>query len=238
MALSGFRKLSLLFLTAATFTMTANAQIQFGIKGGLNLAEILTSNNQLVNVHNEPMAIRNFPRTDFQAGFLVSIPLSKKFSFQPELVYSEQGATGRPVGGYLVSATEKYKLNYVNVPLLLKYNLPQGFFVETGPQVGLLVSANIVETVVGNVNDNHYHVKDQFKSTDLSWALGAGYLAPIDLGFDIRYNLGLNNINNATVSGMQNAPVQNGSIKNSVVQIGIFYLFGKSKNKTAFKANE
>jgi hypothetical protein len=184
------------------------------------------------------MAIRNFSRTDFHAGFLVSIPLSKKFSFQPEVVYSQQGATGNPAGGYLVSATEKYKLNYVNVPLLLKYHLPVGFFVETGPQVGLLVSAKIDETVVGGINTNTYHVTNQFKSTDLGWVLGVGYLSPIDLGFDIRYNQGLNSINNASASGMQNAPVQGGSIKNSVFQIGVFYLFGKSKNKTAFKANE
>lgn len=238
MMLTRFKKVSLLFLVAGAWAGTANAQIQLGIKGGLNLTEILTSDNQQVTVHGDPMAIRNYPRTVFNVGLLLSVPLSNKFSFQPEVVYSNQGASGRPAGGYLVSATEKYQLNYVNVPLLLKYHLPLGFFVETGPQVGLLVSARIDETVIGDVNDNHYHVKDQFKSTDFSWALGAGYLAPIDLGFDIRYNRGLTDISNATASGMQNAPVQNGSIKNSVVQIGIFYLFGKSKNKTAFKANE
>jgi len=229
MTLSTFRKSGLLFLTAITFTMVVNAQIEFGIKGGFNIAEILTSTDQSVTVNGNPMAIRNFPRTDFHAGVLVSIPLTKKLSLQPEATYSQQGATGNPSGGYLVSASEKYKFNYINVPVLLKYSLPYGFFAETGPQVGYLVTANIVETIVGGTTTNTYHVKSQYKSTDFGWALGVGYMSPINLGLDIRYNLGLNNINNASTS-TENVPVQQGSIKNSVVQIGIFYQFGKLRN--------
>lgn len=218
---------------------TVNAQIQFGIKAGFNIAELQTSSHQSVTVNNETMGIRNFPRTDFHAGFLVSIPVFKNFTFQPEFVYSQQGATGNPSGGSLVSAIEKYKLNYLNVPLLLKYHLPFGFFAETGPQVGLLLSAKTDETLVGGVNTGKYfHDKDQYKSTDIGWVLGVGYLSPIDLGFDVRYNLSLSSINNASANGMQSEPIQAGSIKNSVVQIGIFYLFGKSKNKAAFKASE
>ncbi|MES1160906.1 MAG: porin family protein [Bacteroidota bacterium] len=239
MMLSTWKKVSLLIWTAGIFTTTVNAQIQFGVKGGFNIAELLTSSNQSVIVNNERMGIRNFPRTDVYGGFLLSVPLFKKFIFQPEVVYSQQGATGNPSGGALVSAIEKYKLNYVNIPLLIKYNLPVGFYVETGPQVGYLLSAKVDEQLVGGVNTGKYfHVKDQFKSTDIAWVLGVGYLSPIDLGFDIRYNLSLSSINNASASDMQSAPVQGGSIKNSVVQIGIFYLFGKSKNKTAFKAAE
>ena len=239
MTLTTFKKVSLLFFIAATFTLGANAQIQWGIKGGFNVSELLTSDHQTVTVNNDAMGLRNFPKTTLHSGVLVLIPLSKKFGFQPELLYSEQGANSNPSGGSLVSATESYKLNYVNIPLLLKYYLPVGFFVETGPQVGYLLSAKVDEALVGGVNVNkYYHVKDQFKSTDFSWVLGVGYLSPIDLGFDIRYNLGLANINNASESDRQNAPLQAGNIKNSVVQIGVYYLFGKSKNKTAFKAAE
>lgn len=239
MTLSACKKLSLLLFTAATLASTANAQIQFGVKGGFNIAEILTSDHQSVYVNNQPMGIRNFPRTDFHAGLLVSIPLFKNFTLQPEAVYSQQGATGNPSGGWLVSATEKYQLNYLNIPVLLKYHLPLGFFAETGPQLGLLLRAKIDESLVGGVNTGkYYHDTNRFKSTDLGWAFGVGYLSPIDLGFDVRYNVSLNSINNASSGDMDSAPVQTGSIKNSVVQIGVFYLFGKSKNKEAFKASE
>ena len=230
MTLTTFRKLCLLFLTANIVTIAVNAQIEFGIKGGFNSAEILTSTTQGVNVNGNPMSIRNFPKTDFHAGFLVSIPLTKKFTLQPEIDYSQQGAQGNPSGGYLVSATEKYKFNYFNVPILLQYKLPFGFYAETGPQVGYLVSASIVESIVGASVTNTYHVKSQYKSTDFSWAFGGGYISPINLGLDIRYNLGLSNINNASASSTQTAPVQEGTIRNSVLQIGVFYLFGKLRN--------
>jgi hypothetical protein len=229
MLLTAKRKFTLLFISACASVITASAQIEFGLKGGLNESEILTSNQQFVMVNGNTQQLRNFPRVGFHGGVLVSIPLSKKFSFQPEAMFSTQGANGKPTLGYLVSATEEYKFNYINVPLLLKYSFPTGLFLETGPQIGYLVGVDIDENVVGSYYTSHYHSKSQYKSTDFAWTLGAGYLSPVNIGFDIRYNLGLTDFSNASTSGMQSGPVQNGSVKNSVVQIGVFYLFGKPR---------
>jgi hypothetical protein len=223
-----FRKLCLLFLGFNLFSFAVKAQIRVGVKIGLNESEINTSNNQFVSVGGNNQTLRNFPKAGFNGGLLLSIPLSKKFSLQPEAVYSTQGADGKPTVAYAVSATEVYNFNYVNIPLLLKQKLPLGIFLETGPQLGLLVKADIDESVVGTYTTTHYSVKNQFKSTDVAWVLGAGYLSPFNVGFDIRYNLGLTDFSNtAPTSGMQTAPIQNGSIKNSVVQIGVFVVFGK-----------
>ncbi|MDP4217304.1 MAG: hypothetical protein Q8927_13970, partial [Bacteroidota bacterium] len=56
-------------------------------------------------------------------------------------------------------------------------------------------------------------------STDFSWAIGAGFLLPMNLGIDARYNIGLANIAKDQSNGQ--------SIKNGVIQIGVFYLFGE-----------
>jgi hypothetical protein len=224
------RKWSVLFFGFSLFSLAVHAQIRVGVKVGLNESEIITSNNQFVEVGGNSQNLRNFPKAGFNGGLLLSIPLSKKFSLQPEAVYSTQGADGKPTVAYSVSATEVYKFNYVNIPLLLKYKLPLGIFLETGPQLGLLVKADIDESVVGTYTTTHYSVKNQYKSTDIAWVLGAGYLSPFNVGFDIRYNLGLTDFSNsAPTPGMQQLPIENGSIKNSVVQIGIFYVFGKSR---------
>lgn len=209
--------------------MAADAQVQFGIKGGLNASEINTSSNQEATISGTTQKLKNFPITGVHAGVFVYVPVWKKFSFQPELLFSMQGAEGQPSQNYVISATETYHLNYINLPLLIKYKLPVGFYAETGPQIGYLLSAKVHETIVGAAHTNKYNVKDQFKSTDFSWAFGAGYVSPINLGIDVRYNLGLSNINNATATGMASAPVQSGTIKNSVLQVGIFYIFGKHK---------
>jgi hypothetical protein len=238
MTLPTFKKLCLLFLTANASTMAVNAQIQFGLKGGLNISEVLTSNGEIAYVSGYPQTTRFFPMAGVQAGLLASVQLSKKFSLQPELLFSAQGTTDRPSIMYSITATERYKFNWINIPVLLKYNLPQGFFVETGPQFGLLISAKINETVIGANGTTSYFVKDQFKTTEFGWALGTGYMFPYNLGFDVRYNLGLSNFSNVSASGMKNAPVLSGSIKNSIIQIGIFYLLGKSRTQAAPKENE
>ncbi|MDP4216364.1 MAG: porin family protein [Bacteroidota bacterium] len=222
-------KFTLLLIFVCASITTASAQVEFGLKGGLNESEIMTSDQQFVVVNGNTQQLRNFPRVGFHGGVLVSIPLSKKFSFQPEAMFSTQGANGKPTLGYLVSATEEYRFNYIDVPLLLKYTFPSGLFLETGPQIGYLVSVDIDEDVVGSYYTSHYHPKSQYKSTDLSWALGAGYLSPVNIGFDIRYNLGLTDFSNGSPAGMQSTPVQNGSVRNSVIQIGVFYLFGKPR---------
>ena len=229
MTLNMFRKLGLMFLAANTFAMAASAQITFGLKTGLNFAELNTSKNQFATIGGTSQAIKNFPRTLFFAGGLVDVPLNKKFILQPELSFSMQGATGNPRTGYQVNATETYKYNFINLPVLLKYMTPVGFYAETGPQLGYLIAAHIDEVGIGAMHKVTYNVKDQLKSTEISWALGIGYQAPFNVGFDIRYNLGLTSYNNATAAGIASAPVQNGNIKNSVVQIGVYYLFGKTK---------
>jgi hypothetical protein len=227
MKITIYKKTVILLLTVFSLALTTQAQVQMGVKGGLNFSEMMTSGSPTTLVNGNPQSLRYYPFTTFHGGVFFSIPLAKKWIFQPEVVYSMQGATSKPETNYLVSATEDYRLGYLNVPLLIKYKLPVGFFAETGPQVGLLLSAKINETQVGDASDIHYNVKSQLKSTDLSWVLGVGYCSPFNVGFDVRYNLGLNDINQATATGLANAPIPNSSIKNSVVQVGVFFIFGE-----------
>lgn len=229
MMLSRSQKSGLLFVIPLLFALHTQAQIEWGVRSGLNVTEFLAPYGENIYVGGNPQVVRNFPRVTLNAGVLLSVPLSKKFTFQPEVQFSEQGASGKPFGEYIVSSTEIYKYNYLNVPLVLQYNLPMGFYVETGPQVGLLISAEIDQTVVGAAATSYYNVQGKNKSTDVSWALGGGFMSPINLGFDIRYNLGLTNINNASLSDEQAAPIPTGSVRNGVLQISVFYLFGKPR---------
>ncbi len=232
MKISMLLKLGLLSLMANLFVLGVQAQIELGVKGGLNVSEFSAARFQPIVVGGNSQYIRNFPRKGLNAGLLLSIPLAKKhWSLQPEAVFSEQGATAKPSNSYLVSATEVYQFNYLNFPILLKYSWNSGLFAETGPQVGLLLNAEIAETVVGASSTSYYHVNNQYKSIDLGWAFGVGYLSPINLGFDLRYVLGLSNFANSAPSQGENAPVQEGSLKNSVFQIGVFYQFGKPRTQ-------
>jgi hypothetical protein len=229
MKISRLFQLGFLSILAILPARALHAQIEFGVKAGINVSEMSADRFAPVNIGGNRQYIRNFPRKGINAGVMLSIPLTKRWSLQPEAVFSEQGATGKPQSQYLVSATQAYQYNWLNFPVLLKYTWKTGFFAETGPQVGLLLNAEIAQTVVGANYISYYNVNNQYKSIDLGWTVGVGYMSPINLGFDLRYTLGLSNITN--ISAGETAPVQNGDLKNSVVQFGVFFLFGKLRQQ-------
>ncbi len=179
----------ILFTIAAAITTMASAQIQFGVKAGLNLANLSVSPKDAgTSLSFQP---------SFNAGGLVSIPIVSNFKLQPEVVYSAQGSSVKTSG-----ESGHYNFGYINIPVLFKYQDPSGFFAEIGPQVGFLLSAK------AKSGGNSVDLKDEVKSTDFAGVLGIGYLSSINLGVDARYNLGLTNI--AKNSG-------DGSLKNGVI---------------------
>jgi hypothetical protein len=144
-----------------------NAQdVQFGVKGGLNFADIRGENT------NNAKTV-----TSFNFGAMAEISITDKFSFQPELMFSGQGYS---VGDNVIA------LNHLNVPLMAKYYATEKFSLEVGPQIGFLLSAE---------NEN-INIKDNFKNIDYGVNMGIGYKLDNGLNFGARYNLGLANVNN------------------------------------------
>ena len=105
-----------MLLALAGFTM----QAQFGIKGGFNFSNLKGDGADNFNV-----------LTNWHIGGLYEIRANNIISFQPELIYSVQGAKLR---------NDEYKLNYFNVPLMLKVYVTDGFNLQAGPQFGMLLS--------------------------------------------------------------------------------------------------
>ena len=175
----------------------AQQQLKFGPKAGVNFAN-------LSGVDNTEMKI------GFHVGAVAEIKFNEKFSIQPEVVYSAQGARGM-----LNNIEGKANLDYINIPILAKYYIVDGFSVEAGPQVGFLVKAEGKGTV-NNVSVTT-DVKDNFKSTDFGLGFGLAYDLPVGMFVNARYNLGLSDIRNNTSSG--------DAIKSNVIQVGIGYKF-------------
>lgn len=185
-------------IAALAMSTPAFAQhVNVGIKGGLNVYNVSNDENDNAD-----------PRIGLHAGLLGHIHLSDQFALQPELVYSAQGSQFT-VGG----SDFKLNLHYVNVPLLLQYMFDNGFRIEAGPQLGLLIAAN---SSVGNLETD---VKDDFENTDIGIGMGLSYVNPsTGFGVGARYNHGLTNINaNGAVSSY-----------NRGFQLGVFYLFKHS----------
>jgi len=118
-------------------------------------------------------------KLSFHFGGLVEFGLSDKFSVQPEVLYSSVGAK---------DGDTSINENYLSIPVMAKYYVAEGFSLEVGPQVGILMSAT-----AKNGSDS-VDVKDSFKSTDFGAGLGAGYKMESGLFFSARYVLGLSNV--------------------------------------------
>lgn len=180
------------FLVLAVVTVlgfsNVNAQeIKFGAKGGLNFATVSGDNTKGIE-----------GVTSFNFGIFSEIPISEKFSFQPELMYSGQGYSFNH---------NTIALSYLNIPLMGKYYLTKGFSVEAGPQIGFLLAAKNEKT----------NVKDSFNTFDFGVNFGLGYKLDNGLNFGVRYNLGLTDINNVDNSSIKN--------KNGAFQVSVGYFF-------------
>jgi len=208
----------ILVTVASMFALTAvNAQsdskaIQFGVKGGVNISEI--GGDDFNDVKS---------RTSFNVGVLAEIPLSERFSFQTEVLYSGQGFDVKEIDQDNVFDTDdniEYQLDYIQVPLLIKAYLVKGLSVEAGPQFGFKIHEELDYQPNADGGDVEIDNDDSnIKNFDTSAALGAGY--KFDNGFFLsaRYTFGLTNIfEDDTI-------FEDIDAKNNVWQFGLGFMF-------------
>jgi hypothetical protein len=190
------KKIIMIAVSVAASGIVFGQSVKLGIKGGVNFATFhsayaadnLTDYNGI---------------TSFNAGGLAHIHVAPHFAVQPELYYSRQGAEYGAV---------KTDLGYLNLPVLAQYMVGNGFRLQTGPQVGFLLSAKYKTGEIEN------DIKDNYHSAEFAWAFGASYQFPgTGVGVDARYNLGITDANDEV----------NRRVKNRVVSVGLFYQFSK-----------
>jgi hypothetical protein len=193
-------------------------QPRLGIKGGVNIANLEMDDD--LNTTD----FKTNTKTSFHFGLFANIPMGGTLRFQPELVYSGQGAkvTETVPGLSAGKSTYEVDLHYVNVPLMFQMQSPSGFMAELGPEVGFLVNA---EQDYDSTQTNP-DIKDQMKKTNFGFAGGIGYLSRIGLGVTARYSLGLSNVYNG-----DEAPAANKTREFSMrtIQVGLVYHFGAAK---------
>lgn len=205
---------ALIFLLAVAFTLAAvNSQAQetvFGLKGGANFSNLTLENNNDENI-----------LTGFHVGGWVSLPLSEQFSIQPELLYSTKG-TRWEVQESAMSADARVKLDYLEIPVNLVYNLARDVDFQVGPYVGLLLNSKAEASLSsgsGSVMAFEDLDKSNFKSADFGLQGGMRFaLKPLYLGFT--YKLGL-----SEVADSGNARTFFGDASNRSIQVFVGYAF-------------
>lgn len=185
-------------LLMGTVYTTAQEYVMFGVKGGVNFSSV--TGDAFSDFEDESA------RTAFHLGLLAEIPISDRFSIQPEVLYSAQG--------YDVVRIEdeedvERRFDYISVPVMAKLYLIDGFALEAGPQFSYLV-----ENELGMGDDGIDLSDDYLNKFDFSVGLGASWELSNFFVYG-RYNVGLTEIYD----------IDGADAKNGVIQLGVGFLF-------------
>ena len=181
-------------------------ETKFGVKGGANFATLSGDDTDGID-----------GRTGFHIGGLAEIMFNDSFGVQPELVYSNQGASEEFSESGL---TGKYtlKLDYINVPILAKYFLTSGLNVNLGPQVGFAINKQEEFELSGDgLDESGSEDLEGVNDFDFGLAGGLGYQLDMGVFINARYTLGLSNLSEDGGDDY--------SIQNNVIQVSVGYMF-------------
>lgn len=157
----------------------ATAQAAFGVKAGVNLTSIKI---------DDPEASYD-SRTGFHAGLFLRGKFGK-VGIQPELLLFTQRGEGSFSGFDKVEES----FTYLSIPVMFKFYPVSGLNLQLGPQFGFLLDGE--QTYENALIKTTRDIKDAYKSSDVSVSLGAGFDAGFGLNVDVRYNIGVQDINN------------------------------------------
>ncbi|XOV94387.1 MAG: porin family protein [Bacteroidota bacterium] len=160
-------------LALSIVAVNAQAKFELGLKGGLNLANLSTDAQGSYD-----------SRTGYHVGAYSLIKIAS-IGIQPELLFSAQGTEISDV-----STQWSQDMKYFLIPVMVKFYLPLGLNLQAGPQFGILTDAKLDD---GTTTED---IKSEFKDSDVSLALGAGWDLPFGVNIAARYVLGVNDIAN------------------------------------------
>jgi len=189
------RLLNSAFLLIALSTVSNAQKFNLGAKAGASLTKI------------SGQAFKEGYDLGYHLGAFAEIDVSKKWGIQPEVLWNQVN-TQRASGADAVynnwqTNTNDIKLNYLAIPILLRYNIVSNLVtLNLGPQFGILL--NKEESLWNNG-------KEAFKGGDFSLVGGATINLKTFRVYG-RYNIGLSDIKD-----IQNSD----SWKSQQVQLGV-----------------
>lgn len=213
-------KMKLLSVSAAFLLIGFTSTAQKGqIRGGINLANVSTTQNGRVDEANQ--------LTAFQVGVLTNIPLGTSLlSLQPGLLYTGKGSkVQRGTSGQAGYFKQTFNPRYLEVPVNVLVGLPLGnsgrFFVGAGPYLAVGIGGDS-KTEGTNVLGAAYSTERDIKfsnddPTTFNQEEGTG------LGVVRRFDYGLNGT---------------AGIEGKTVVLGVNYGLGMAKLQSGTNNNQ
>lgn len=198
------KKIALIVMLFTVFQLSAQ-EFHFIPKIGLNFANMTNMEGSM--------------KPGLNIGVAGEVMLTNHFAIEPGVYYSMQGTKVDEV-------SLKLKNDYLNIPILFKGYVYEGFNLFAGPQLGFKVSSKAKLSGSG-ASITTDAMSDAFKSVDFGIVVGAGYQSSMGLLFSLSYNIGLANVLDgdklASMSGM--SQVRDEKCRNGVLQFNLGWSF-------------
>lgn len=115
-------------------------------------------------------------------GGTMVMPLGSGLAFNPQVMFAYR-TSSVDLDLYTMYINE----TALEVPLLVRYNVTPAFFLQGGPQLGLVLSSEV------EVEDETEDVTDERTKFEYGLAVGAGFQITENWAVDVKYNYGINN---------------------------------------------
>jgi hypothetical protein len=182
---------ALLFISGMIY---AQGPVDFGIKVGMNLASLPTTNTDSI-----VSSVTTKSMYGYQAGLFLRITV-KKIIIQPEVYFSLKGGDVTydlipDSASFVNSITKKVRLYNVDIPIMFGYSFVDNPLFKFRVLAGPVASINLDKSI--DINTSGVHA--DLGKTDLNtvmWNIQAGL--GVDLWkftLDVRYEFGLNELN-------------------------------------------
>ncbi len=161
-------------LTGSLLQVSAQPSIGFGVKAGVNIS------SQSTPGEGEFVDMGGILR--FNGGAWFNYFITDKIAVQPELLVSGKGSNWDDP-----SFDVRDLLTYIDVPVLIRYQIIDLINVHAGPQIGYLLDARQKDNATGDV----IKINDYYKKPDLGLVVGLEANLPAKINISLRYVFGL-----------------------------------------------
>lgn len=210
---------------------TTFAQVKFGIRGGLNLTNMLVTNSN--NKVNEFKKLK----PGFQLGVTSKFIITEKLSLESGLLFSTKGFKDK----FPAFPVTTFNVNYLELPIHAVYKIHLGktnLLIQAGPYIAYALSGK------GRTDSNNSSSDDPLipSPVEKEWELKIGndkqdFIKPLDWGLNIGTAVEFKHLTMGLQYGISLADIStNGYNKNvtrnSVFSILLGYTFGKKNHTT------
>jgi opacity protein-like surface antigen len=144
------------FVICSTYSFSQGGM--YGVRAGLNISNLdFTPDPNFGNQH----------RNGFAIGFFGEYDLSETIAIAPEIQFSAEGGKSQDL-----------RIDYIQVPILMKYRFTDRFLVGAGPMAGVKV----------------WEFEDGYANFAFSVLGGVEFLITDEIFIDARYSFGLTNV--------------------------------------------